>query len=272
MYVFLALIFSTVLSNCASIKKKIPETNSAKLLEVEKQIIRTQIDGGQPHKAISHLRNLIRKHPTDMDLRTLNGFAFIALRQLNPALKNMIYVFKRKKDISSGLNLSSTYIELKKFRKARKLLKYLLKKNKHEMYPYPERLFHNLALTYHLQKNFRKAKKYYKRALEENPSFYLSILQLARVYEKLNNSIAALRTYRMASENCMTCFQPIKGQVVNQIKMRRNVDAFIVLNSFLGRDGLADIEKQRAMKLLRNISKRPKRNPRQPVARKNSIQ
>ncbi len=205
-----------------------PVETSAKeqaVLDAQVAIVRNALDNGKPDAALQSLRGMLREHPNDSNLNTLMGLTQLSLKNPGRAVRHLQIAFRATKQVSTGLNLSSAYIEAGDHAKAIQLLGALLKQADRDRYPYKERIFHNLGYAHLRQAKPGQAEQAFKEAVEENPTFFPSHLELARLYEKTKRTALAMKTYRTAIDYCTVCFEPVKALASLYIQAGRNGEA-----------------------------------------------
>lgn len=231
-----------------------PENKELALVEKQKQLVRSALDEGKPEQALGALRPMLREFPNDPGLHNLMGLTQLALRNGTRAAKHFQTAYKLDQKVATGLNLSSALIENGEHENAVKLLNALLKKADKDEYQYKERIYHNLGLTYGLQKRNALAEKWYKEALEENPTYFPSHLELAKVYEKTKRPAMAMKEYRRSMDYCLVCFEPVQALSNLYIKNGRFADARKILMGYSRIEGVAPQDVARANKLLKIVT------------------
>jgi Tfp pilus assembly protein PilF len=229
--------------------------NKTDVLDSQKALVRNAIDTGKPEQAMQSLRTMLRSRPDDASLHNLMGLAQLATKNTDRAIASFRKSYSLEPTPATALNLSSAYIEGGDYDRAIRLLKRLLEPQKgKEEYHYKERLYHNLGYAYVKQKNVAKAKAYFQEALAENPAFFPSHLELARIYESTNKPAQAIRTYRASIDYCAICYEPVQALTALYLKTGQRSDAQKALMRFTKTDGISAHDKDAAMRLLRQVT------------------
>ena len=121
-------------------------------------------------------------------------------------------------------------------------------------YRFPERIDHNIALAAERKNLLAQAVKYYKNALAINPQYFLSLMRLGQVYEKMGKPIMALDQFKMARSVCNLCFDPVLGLVSNFQKLGRSKEA-VDSKTYLSQKQLTPENKMRAMNLAQSVKR-----------------
>ncbi|NRA45073.1 MAG: tetratricopeptide repeat protein [Oligoflexales bacterium] len=240
-----------------------PKGDKEGLLMTKMSLIKRYLDKGQASVAWDHVRQLYQSHPEHPDILNLVGLTHLALNNEHKAAQVFAKAYKLMPKTSYGLNLSSAYISIGSFKKARKLILRLTKTSK--KYKFRERLWHNLALTYEKENQLSKAHKFYQKAIKINPNFLLSLLNLGRLYKITNKDARAMRYYKKASQVCLQCFEPVNELATYFINQGKFGRAISVLNRYLkGSKADADSKSLASAKnlisLAKNIKARKNRN------------
>ena len=209
------------------------------IIDSQKAIARNALDTGKPEAALNSLRMLLQQHPDDASLHNLMGLTQLSLKNHPRAIKEFQAAFKRDNQVATGLNLSSALISAGEYQRAARLLTQLLSQAESTSYAYKERLYHNLGYTYAKERNSAKAELWLQRAVEENPTFFLSHLELARLYERSNRPEKAVASYRKAMDYCLVCFEPVQALSSLYIKTGRTGEARRVLMQFGKNEGVS---------------------------------
>ncbi len=223
-------------------------TKKDELLLAELRLVKLHLDQGDPSTAWSFLRPLTKIHADSSKVLNLAGITHLSLRNHKEALKYFEAAYKIDKDPAAALNISSTLIALGQYHKARELLIALLDKD--SGYPFKERILHNIGLSLHRQGKLKIAQKYYNRALVENPSYYLSAFQLARIYQKLRKKNLAIKQFKSAIALCKSCFEPVKVLASIYLKEGYQKQAEKVVQDYLKLKEISPIDEKSAHKLL----------------------
>ncbi len=217
-------------------------------------IVRTTRDVGKPVQALATLRPMLREFPDDAGLQNLMGLTQLALHNPPRAIRHFLAAYKTDHAVATGLNLSSAYIETGDYDKAVKLLSALSKQAERDDYQYKERIFHNIGLTYAKQKRAALAEKWYQQAIEENPTFFPSHLELARLYETTGRPAMAMKAYRRSIDYCLICFEPVQSLTTLYVKNNRYADARRILVSFGRQEGASPDDVKKASRMLKMVT------------------
>lgn len=233
------------------------------LLRTKMSLINRYLDKGQANLAWDHLRRLYQDHPENPDVLNLVGLTHLALNNEQKAVQVFAKAYKLRPKTSYGLNLSSAFISIGSYKKARRIILRLIKTSK--KYKFRERLWHNLALTYEKERQLRKANKYYHKAIKINPNFLLSLLNLGRLYKIASKNTRAMRYYKKASQVCQQCFEPVNELATFFMNQGRFSRAISVLNLYLkanktNADSKHFANAKNLISLAKNIRARKSRN------------
>ena len=251
----LYLAFSLTLLNvaCQTAKDSNVQEKTLEVLEKQKSLIRNQLDDGKPDQALVLLRDLARQHPRDGSIQNLMGLTHLALKNPTRAIKHFLAAYKLDQQAGTALNLSSAFIEASDYDKAIRLLFALTKTKEGQTYQHRERIFHNLAYANERVGKNTKAEEWYQEAIDENPTFFPSHLELARLYEKTNRSAMAIQAYRRATDYCHACFEPMYALSMLYLKTNRLTEARKTLLAYGKTEGITPRDRERAKQLLRMV-------------------
>ena len=219
-----------------------------KLVNTELMIIKNYLDKGEPRLAWEQLRQLDRKFPNHPDILNVTGLTHLTLKNHINALKSFKKAYKIYPKVTYALNLSSAYISIGKFKKARTLLVKIIK-NKSD-YEYRERLWHNLALTYEKEKKYRSAIKFYKKANQINPNFILSMINLGKLYKIIKNDRLAENMFQKTISICKNCYEPVHELAVSFINKGKFTNAVSILERYIKMSKKSGKDFMSAQKLL----------------------
>jgi Tfp pilus assembly protein PilF len=228
-----------------------PTSKEAQLLESQIGLVRQSLDSGHPENALASLRPLLRARPDDPKLLSLMGLTQLALKNPGRAVAALQKAYRLDKRCATGLNLSAAYIEAGDYEKAAALLANLRKLAEKERYATPERIYHNLALVALKQKHTTHAERFYRQALEENPTYYPTHLELARLYETTRRPAMAMKSYKQALDYCQICYEPLEGLSKLYVKMGHALDARVAIAKYVQNENVAPEDKARADRLLK---------------------
>jgi Tfp pilus assembly protein PilF len=252
---FVILSLSLAFAACQTPESKPDEpSKEEQLAEKQKMLIRSTLDEGKPDQALANLRPLLRQYPNDAGLQNLMGLTQLALRNGARAVKHFTAAYKIDHSVATGLNLSSAYIEVGDHEKSVKLLMALTKQAERDNYPYKERIYHNIGLAYVQQKRMALAEKWYEQAIEENPTFFPSHLELAKLYERTKRPAMAMKAYRRSIDFCLVCFEPVQALSSLYVKNNRYADARRLLINFGRQEGASPEDVKKASRMLKMVT------------------
>ncbi len=243
----------------------------AERLSTQRAIVVNYLNRGLPLRALHELRAMLVQYPDNADLLGLHGLAQLALNNPEDATASLKRAYELKPSLTTGLNLSSAYLESGKFREAMQLL-FAVRKNRNEMasYSFPERVHHNLGLALERQKKPKAAEKYYRAALKQNPNFYLSLMQLAGIHSRDGKTKSAIDLFRRAQQSCSSCFDPVEAQAISYQQLNQQTAGRRLVEAFLRRKDIDSESRQRGEILLRRFavnSSSPSNSPSNPQSR-----
>lgn len=243
---FLVFTCFAILQGCAVLESGRSEEE---IISAELDIVAHQLNSGSPKDALNRIRSLLLKYPENTSVLTMAGMTHLSLKNVAAAEKFLGQTHSIKKDVASGLNFSAALMEGGKYADARKLLLSLAALDPDHLYPYYERIQHNIGLSFEKTKNYKKAEEYYSAALTINPTFFSSHLRLGRVYEITNRESKAEKSYQEAVSYCRLCFEPV--QSLSQLLLKRNQkkEALQYVKNFLKLDGVSPGERKEAESL-----------------------
>jgi Tfp pilus assembly protein PilF len=183
------------------------------------------------------------------------GLTQLALHNPHKAVMYFRTAYKLDKQPGSALNLSSAYLEADQPGKALALLAGILKnKQAAAKYPYKERIFHNIGYSYIKLGQNKKAEQWLTESVEENPTFFPSHLELARLYEKTARPALAQKSYRRAMDYCHVCLEPVEALANIYLKLGSPIEARKVLQSFTKVEGITTADRAKAQQLLKTAT------------------
>jgi len=224
-----------------------------KLLESQMALVQNAVDSGHPEKAHALLRESLQKFPENPQLHNLMGLTQLALKNSKRALFHFEKSYQILPEIASGLNLSSALIDQGDYKRALIQLKTLIAEAKTKQYSYQERIYHNVGFTLLKLNKMRAAEKWFKMALEENPTFFPSHLELARIYLSQNRMAEANISLKRSHDYCLPCWEPIELLVGLYKTTHRYRDAHVLLVSYLKTPDLPEVSKNLGHKFLQEI-------------------
>lgn len=244
---------------CLSLDSK-EGPNIEQALETQKSIIINHLNRGEPDKAFAELRPAMQKFPDNVDLKTLMGLTQLALRNPRNAVKFLKEANEQDSNSTTVLNLSSAYIENGQNVAALKLLKKHIKSGDLTEYQYPERIYHNVGLAYLRLKKSKGAMINFRKALDQNPKFYLSLMQIGDLYSKKSNHKTARKFYRKALPACGNCFEAVQVLSKSYLSEGNRNGAGSVLKSYASNKKLPNELRVKAQKLIAELQLTPRNN------------
>lgn len=211
------------------------------------------LDAGRPDKAMQELKGVLANHPNDTDALNLMGITQLALGNPRRAVVHLENAWKHSNSSAIGVNLSSAYIELKRYSEAEKLLKSLLARKETPAYAHRERIFHNYGLVLEKTNRMVAAEKQYRNASEENPTFPMSRMQLARIYQEQKKIPLAIKELEAARFACPQCYEPTAVLVKIYADRGEVPKARLMLRDYRMSEGLAAFDRNRSFALEKEI-------------------
>lgn len=212
------------------------------------------LDSGRPDKAMHELQALLAKKPNNIEALNLMGITQLALSNPRRAVIHLEKAWKLDSRTPTGVNLSSAYLELERFKDAEKLVIALLKRKETPPYAHIERIYHNYALIAEKTNRAILAEKMYKKAVEENPMFYLSHMQLARIYLEKKKHSLAIKQLEAARFGCPVCFDPVAQLVRIQSAKGDLKTARQLVIDYKLTEGLTQNDRRRAIDLENSLT------------------
>lgn len=242
----------------------------ANLINTQKSVVINYLNQGQADMALKELRALVLKHPKDADFKNLLGLTYLSLRNYPMAEAILEEAYELQPKAHIALNLSSAYLETKQYARGLKLLKDLKSSSQGKQYQYPERIEHNMAIIALRMQKPQLAEKHFQKALQDNPFYYVSLMQLGQLYEKSKRSDLALEQFAKARNACLKCYDPLMAVVRQQVKKGQTKAALAMIQEYLVNKEVEPLDRSRARKLLamasraaakKNLSLRKKDTP-----------
>lgn len=252
LYLFLFII--PVISCQTIYKNEKGEENEKAILNSHKNLIINFLNKGVPYLALKELRRLIREYPEDSDFINLMGLTHLALENHNQAIKFFRQSFDKNPRPGVALNVSSAYIKGGEYEKSIHFLKKYLEKSSSNQYEFPERIFHNIAFASEKIDRLKDAERYYSLALAENPNYYLSLMRLGKVYERMSNPEEARKSFSRANIACATCFEPVNALTLGYIARGKEKQAYSLLKKYANNSEISDDSRTKAQSLLKMVS------------------
>ncbi|MBF0440307.1 MAG: tetratricopeptide repeat protein, partial [Oligoflexales bacterium] len=233
-YYMISILFFILCVSCVAFDTvNQEEKKKAEILNTQKALVISFLNKGLPGMALKELKKLLPSYPDDADFKNLMGLTQLALGSPDQAIGYFKAAYAKNKQISVALNLSSAYIESKQYKKAINFLLDVKKLKDTETYPHPERIEHNIGFAFEQLNDFPKAEKYYLKALKENPNFYITLMRVGQLYDRLNKPQKASQHYLRAKELCEECFDPVNGLIMNYLARSEADKATELLDSYL---------------------------------------
>ena len=252
----LLLTLSTIMSisGCQSLDHD--QSSVQDKLETRKQIVINSLDSGNAGQALKEVRPLLDEYPNNAEILNLNGLIQLAINNNNKAIEVMEKAHSlQPENITFVLNLSSAYIQGHHYAKGTKILKETIASEAVKSYRYRERLFHNLGLIAELSGDSIRSERWYGRALEENPTNFLTLLRMARIYETTHRSRLALDQLETAKGACIRCVEPIEGMIRILLKQKKISTAKALLAGYEKNESLTDDDTRRIVEMKNMIAK-----------------
>ena len=222
-----------------------------KLLISQIDLAKQQLNAGAPGRAIATIRPAWQKFPNDYRVATIYGLVQLALGNSVEAAKILSKACSERPSAQCSLNLSSALIRSGKVNRARKIIRNALRK--FPKYDYPERLWHNLGLSYEYEKKRKAALRFYNRSLKINPTYYLSLVQKAKIMHNDGKRKQADFNFHRAAQFCPTCFEPIKFLAASELAKGHKGKAMKRINNFLGEKGISKKDRRQAILMKKEI-------------------
>lgn len=221
-------------------------------LETQREIVINYLNRGEPERALKEVRPMLAERPEDADLLSLMGLTQMALR--NPARAGVFLekAYQVNPSPTTALNLSSSYLEQNQPQKAITLLSKLFSDDGVGAYDFPERLYHNLGLAYEKLRKYQTAEINYRKALEDNPVFYLTLMQLGLLNEKMRRPLPARQYFLRARKVCMKCYEPVAALANNYIQSNQADLALSLVRGYQQRKDLNPNTRLSAQRLVNN--------------------
>lgn len=251
-------IFTLVhLIGCLSFQSSSAQKKNEEVLESQLGIVVNYLEQGKPERAHVELRNLLKENPKNPKILNLMGLTNLAFGKPQIAETYFRKALDQDNDPRYVLNLSSAFIEAKKYGKAADLLKARLKAGTGE-YPFPERFYHNLGFAYAKSNKLATARKYYSKALDINPAYYPTLLELGQTYRTSGDQQKAEHYFLQARDACINCYAPVRILVDARTQRGQTADAATLLKDFLQRKNLLAKDRNEATLLLSKIEPQAK--------------
>lgn len=254
MHFIILTVTILLLSGCQTSGKA--ERDTAKILESQKNIVVSYLNSGLPSQAHGELRKILEKNPDDADFLELMGVTQLALKNPTKAVFYLRKSYQQSGKVKTGLNLSSALIAARSWSQAQRLILALLKESSTGGYSRTERLYHNLGLIYQERSNHTQAERHYRKALAENPSYYLTLLQLGLLYRQQQRYEDALVWLHKARNFCRKCLEPVRHLSYIYVRLGKRRRAFVTVDTYSRQTGLNLQERQAALALRQRLQKK----------------
>ena len=216
------------------------------------------IDNGEPQKALNEIKPLLLSNPDDAAVNNVAGLTQMALKNDKKALFYFRKAFALDNAPTYGVNLAAALSENGQYNEGEKILIKILNQKNFKSYRYPERIFHNLAKIKEHQNQFKMAEKYYRRAISENPTYYLTKFQYAKLLDRTKRPGLALHMMEEAQTACPVCPEPVEELVKKYRSLGKTAQAKVLIQSFIKTDGVPDSDIVRMRKLTAELDQPPK--------------
>jgi Tfp pilus assembly protein PilF len=245
-----------VIAGCQSMDKTAAPDKDRDKFETRKQIVINSLDSGQSAQALNDARLLAQEYPKDPAVLNLLGLAHLSLKNSAKAVEALEKAASIDRDnITYNLNLSSALIQAGRYDAANTLLDRCLKAPAISAYKYKERIYHNLGLVAELTGRSVRAENFYNKALAENPTNFLTLIKLSRIYESTHRRILAADKLETARAACPRCLEPVEGLVRIYMGQKKPNIARSVVEAMEKNEGLTEQETKRILELKKIVSK-----------------
>ena len=265
--VIASLILGT--AGCQTLKDH-QDSSAKEQNRTDLSIARAFLEAGSPDKAMFELRSVLETEPSNAQAHGLMGLAQLALMNPRKAVQHLEMAWKLEPRSEAALNLSSAYIESKRYDSAQKIIASGLSLKETPPYRNKERFYHNLGLLAERKGSLVAAEKAYRKALEENPTFYLSRARLASLLDEKHKTDEAKTHWEIARNSCPGCFDAT-NQLVKYYLVKGDLrTALGLVQDYKKIEGLNPMEAKKANELERDLmsarsktaSDRPQNQPR----------
>lgn len=233
----LAFILMLCLFSCQTLQSQ-NDSKQSKIFKKKVEMISRHINEGNPQKALIIVQPLAKDHPDNVEVLTMHGLTHLALRNYQKSWQSLSKAHKLDNSIQTGLNLTAPLIEGKKYLWAMKLLKKLEKREDFETYKFKERVHHNMGVISEKKGLLQSAVKHYRAALQENPAYYMSIINLAKVQLSLSQTQQGVKNLLTARRFCSKCYEPVKILAKLNASRGMKTKANEIINEYLKIKGL----------------------------------
>jgi Tfp pilus assembly protein PilF len=195
-----------------------------------------QLANGKPARALQTLRPQLSSSPEDSEVLTIYGLAHLSLKNTRQAKVYLEKAHKLKPNGASALNLSSLYLEAGEPAKASKVLRRFEKK--YPDYLYLERVHQNRGVSLLARNRLGDAISAFEAALSINPTYYPAVLELAKLYARVQERRKAEAMWSLAKGQCPQCLEPVQALVQIYRSRRNEPAARQVLTEYLNQDDI----------------------------------
>ena len=213
------------------------------------------LDAGRPDKAMHELASVLSEKPNNIEALNLMGLSQLALSNPKKAVIYLERAWKIEKSAPIAVNLSSAYLEVKKHSDAEKIINFVLNAKTEKPYRHQERLYHNLGLVADRTKRPLLAEKMFKKAVEENPMFYMSHLQLSKLYLERRKTDLAKKQLESARFACPSCYEPLKELVDIHISRGEFTSARQLIGDYKLTEGISTSDRRKVNNLESKLSR-----------------
>ena len=251
--ILLIFLLISITSGCQTLDRE--DAPAVDKLETKKQIITNSLDSGNPAQALKEVRALMDEYPANPEVLNLHGLIQLSLRNNQKAAATLEKAHQAQpENMTYVLNLSSAYIQAGQHSKATKLLNETIKSPAAKTYRYRERLFHNMGLIADLSGDSIRAERWYGRALEENPTNFMTLLKMARIFEATHRNRLAIDKLETAKAACSRCPEPVEALVRILVKENKIAAAKAALNGYEKNESLTVDDTRRIVEMKRMIA------------------
>ena len=252
---YVVIIFIALsLNNCQTSSKK--QQKNDKILASQKNIIVSYLNTGLPSQAHGELRKVLEKNPHNVDFIELMGVTQLALQNYDKAVFYLRQAYQQNGKVKTALNLSSALIAAGSLAQAQRLLLTLLQEKSGNTYQRTERLYHNLGLIYQKRGKHKRAEHYYRKAIAENPSYYLTLLNLGLMSKQQQHYQEAITWLLKAKNFCRKCLEPVRHLSTIYLLQNKHQQAFTLVDTYSRQAGLNLQERQAAIALRQRLQKK----------------
>lgn len=233
-----------------------PESMEANELDTRLQIAANQIAKGKPETALRTLRKSAIDNPKNPDVLTIYGLAHLAIKNTSAAVDYLEKAHTLDPTGARSLNLSSAYLEAKKFPSALKVINRALRQR--ERYLYKERLHQNQGIALIKLGRISKAIDAFERATHINPTYYPAVLELAKLYKRVQEHKKAEAMWNLAHGQCPQCIEPLKVLIHLHVSRGNVIQAKDLIDFYLSQKDIKAKDRSIALNIKKKLSRRKK--------------